>query len=60
MYERQERLGEDNRKIRMEQPEKSAPVMIMTQGPSPKMDQMREKMASGVWDDYVKHTGNRK
>ena len=53
MYEQQERLGENERKIRMEQPES---VMIMTKGSSPRMDQMSEKMPSDMWDDYGKHT----
>lgn len=53
MYERQERLGEDEREIRMEQPEST---MVMTRGASPEMDQLRERMASDMWNDYVKHT----
>lgn len=53
MYERQERLGEDEREVRMEQPD---PVTVMTRGASSKMDQMRDKLASDMWDDYVKQT----
>lgn len=54
MYERQERLGEDRRKEKLEQPEL---VTVMTKGTSSQMDQMREDMAQRMWEDYLKHTG---
>ena len=56
IYERQERLGEDQRKIRKEQPESG---MGMIKGASPKMYQMRDKIASDMWGDYVKYTKQR-
>lgn len=49
MYERQERLGEDRRKEKLEQPEL---VTVMAKGTSSQMDQMREDMAQKMWDDY--------
>lgn len=54
MYERQELLGEDRRKEKLEQPEL---VTVMAKGTSSQMDQMREDMAQKMWDDYLKHTG---
>lgn len=53
MYEKQERLGEDKRREKLEQPEL---VEIMTKGTSIKMDKMREDMAEKMWNDYLKHT----
>ena len=54
MYERQERLGEDRRKEKLEQPKL---VTVMIKETSSKMDQMRENMAEKMWSDYLKHTG---
>ena len=54
MYERQNRLGEDRRKEKLEQPEL---VRVIAKGTSSEMYQMREDMAHKMWDDYLKYTG---
>lgn len=54
MYERQERLGEDRRIEKLEQPELA---VVMTKGTSSQKDQMRENMAEKIWSDCLKHTG---
>ena len=50
MYEQQEEIGADERM-------KAQPMMIMTKEKRLKMDQMRDAMATKMWDDYLRHTG---
>lgn len=43
MYEQQKQLGEDRQRVRKEQP---GLITEMTKGASPRIDQMRDTMAS--------------